>query len=171
MSTLNSLFDVIRGWPDTSTIEQDFKQHSTVPSNAPLVEGDVCFQQSDGTLARATASDWGTAATTSAPALATALSTDKQFWLVVSGATAQNFDGLQHGNVSGALGYIPWKVVAIRGTYMFETEEFVAGSYTPGTNVTVIGGKLESLATKAGYRPYAEVRAYDSARGVLTVTV
>jgi len=171
MSTLNSLFDVIRGWPENATIEQDFKQHSSVPSDAPLIEGDVCFQQDDGTLARATAANWGTAAGTSVAALATALTQDKQFWLVVSGATAQNFDGLQHGNVGGTLGYLPWKVVAIRGTYMFETTEFVAGAYTIGTNVTVVAGKLNSVAAVAGARPYAEVRAYDSARGVLTVTV
>ena len=171
MSTLNSLFDVIRGWPETATIEQDFKQHSSVSAGDPLVEGDVCFQQSDGRLARATAADWGTAAGVNAGALATALTTDKQFWLIVSGATAQNYDGLQHGNVGGSLGYVPWKVVAIRGTYMFETEEFEAGAYAVGSNVTVVNGKLVSVADSPGFRPYAEIFAHDTTRGVLTVSV
>lgn len=169
MSTLNSAFNVVRGWlpGQGQAIEEDFKQHSSVPSNNPLTEGDVCFQQSDGTLARATGGNYGGAADVAA--LATLITTAPHWWLIVSGATANNYDGL-HQDGTGA--YVPWKVVAIRGTYMFETANYVTRGYSPGESVTAVAGIVDRIPTNnAGLRQFGEVRAYNATTGVLTVTV
>jgi hypothetical protein len=172
MSTLSSVFDVVRGWAphEKQAIEEDFQQHSSVPAGNPLVEGDVCFQQTDGLLARATGGDYGAAA--SVAALATLITEAPHWWLVVSGATADNYDGLQQGDTGSGFGYVPWKVVAIRGTYMFETGNFTTRAYTPAQHVTAVAGVVDRIPTdNAGLRQLGEVRAYDSANGVLTVTV
>lgn len=174
MSTLNQAFDVVRGWPDYSTIEEDFVPHSSVPAGDPLVEGDIIFQQTDGAAARATSTNLvgSVVASDGGAALAAAFNLRKQLWLVVSGSTANNYDGLRQGDTGSGFGYIPWKIVAIRGTYMFKTEEFVTRAYAPGEAVTVVAGKVDRVATdNPGLDQYGEVREYDSANAVLTVTV
>lgn len=177
MSLLNNLFDVVRGWPDESTIEEDFGIHSSVPANTPLTEGDILAQQSDGTMARATGADLGTAAGTSATALATAMVEAKQLWLCVSGTTEYEYDGLKPSGASPngiSLGTAPWKVVAIKGTYMYETSNFVVRAYVPGHTVTAVAGQVDvtnSGIANTAFQPYGEVRAYDSVAGKLTVTV
>lgn len=170
MSTLNQAFDVVRGWPDYATIEEDFRPHSSVPANDPLVEGDIVYQESDGNAARATSEDYGGAA--DLPSFITLLTERNQLWLVVSGTTPDNYDGLKQGDTGSGFGYVPWKVVAIRGTYMFKTEEFVARAYNPGEPVAAVSGKVDRIpGDNPGLRQYGEVREYDSANGVLTVTV
>jgi hypothetical protein len=178
MSLLNSLFDVVRGWPDESTIEEDFGIHSSVPANNPLTVGDVLAQQDDGTMARATGADLGTAAASSAGALAIALAEAPQLWLCVSGTTENEYDGLQPQGASPngiSLGQGPWKVVAIKGTYMFETANFVDRAYLPGHTVTAIAGEVDltddGLGVNSAFQAYGEVRSYDSVAGKLTVTV
>jgi hypothetical protein len=169
MSNLASKFDIKRGYDhstDNAAINESFKPHSSVGAT-PLAEGEIVHVMSDGTVARATCADYGGAA--SVAALATLLSTDKNLWLVLTGTTETDYDGLQHGNVSGSLGWVPWKVVAIRGLVMFETTSFAAGTYTVGEGVSVINGEIVSLVENPGLRRYAEVIEYNVATGVLTL--
>lgn len=179
MSLLNSLFDVVRGWiPENASacIEENFVQNSAVAANNPLTEGDVVAVQSDGTVNRATGADFGTAAGSSAGALAIALAEAKQLWLVVSGSSDEEYDGLRPGGAGAqnSLGHVPFKCTCIKGTYMFETEKFVTRAYQPGHTVTVISGEpdltLDGTANSA-FQPYGEVLAYDAAAGLLTLTV
>lgn len=179
MSNLNTLFDVVRGWPgtgtDSATITENFRPHSSVPAGNPLVEGDVVFQQDDGKVARATGADWGGSADIAA--LAANIAEAQQFWLVVDGNDADTYDTqIQTGSVgaNGTLGYQPYKVSCIRGTYMFETTNIVDRSYQPGHKVTVISGQPDITLTgtaNAGYAPYGEVREYDATDGLLTIAV
>lgn len=178
MSVLNSLFDVVRGWPDESTIEEDFGIHSSVPANNPLTEGDILAQQSDGTMARATGTDLGAAAASSVGDLAIALAELPQLWLCVSGTTDDEYDGLKPQGASPngiSLGQGPWKVVAIKGTYMVETTNIVDRAYEPGHTVTAIAGEVDltddGLGVNSAFQPYGEVRSYDDSEGLLTVTV
>lgn len=178
MSVLNSLFDVVRGWPDESTIEEDFGIHSSVPANDPLTEGDILVQQTDGTMARGTGADLGTAAGVSATALAVALVEAPQLWLCVSGTTDNETDGQspQGASPNGiSLGQGPFKVVAIKGTYMVETPVFVTRAYVPGHTVTAVAGEVDltddGLGVNSAFQPYGEVRSYDATAGLLTVTV
>lgn len=181
MSNLNTLFDVVRGWPgtgtDSATITEDFRPHDSVPSNNPLKEGDIVFQQSDGKVARASSVDLASAADVAA--LAALIAQAKQYWLVLDGNESTNYDALaQTGPVgpNGAPSHVPWKVTCIRGTYMVETENFVgARAYAPGAKVTAVDGKVDLIAASdaagPGYHPYGEVRKYEPTRGLLTVTV
>ena len=178
MSVLNSLFDVVRGWPDESTIEEDFGIHSSVPANTPLTEGDILVQQTDGTMARGTGSDYGTAAAGSAGALAIAIVEAPQLWLCVGGSSDNESDGQQPQGASPngiSLGRGPWKVVAIKGTYMVEMQNFVTRAYVPGHTVTAIAGEVDltddGLAVNSAFQPYGEVRSYDATRSLLTITV
>lgn len=181
MSTLNSLFDVVRGWPgtgtDSATITEDFKPSTSIDADNPLREGSIVFVGSDGRVDRATSSDLSAGA--DADALAAAIAQHQQFWLVVDGNEDENYDTLQQtGPVqgNGAPSYVPWKVTCIRGTYMVETENFVSGRpYTPGEATAVVDGELDRVADTDGaggsMYPYGEIREYDAAQEVLTVTV
>lgn len=180
MSNLNSLFDVVRGWPgtdnDSATITETFKPSSGVPANDPLVEGSIVFQQSDGTVDRASAADYSGAADVAA--LADLIAEAKQFWLVVDGNDADQYDTqIQTGAVgaNGTLSYQPWKVTCIRGTYMVQTTNVVDRSYSQGDTVTVVSGQPDIIdsggPTNQGFRPYGEVHDYNSSTGLLTLSV
>lgn len=181
MSNLNSLFDVVRGWPgtgtDSATITEDFRPHDSIAADNPLKEGDIVFQQSDGKVARADSEDLADAADVAG--LAALIAQAQQYWLVVDGNESTNYDTLgQTGPVgaNGAPAHVPWKVTCIRGTYMVETENFVGSrAYEPGAKVTVVDGQPDLIAASdaagPGYHPYGEVREYDSTRGLLTITV
>lgn len=178
MSNLNSLFDVVRGWPgtgtDSATITETFRPHSNVPDNNPLEEGDIVFQQTDGKVDRADGADWAAAA--SVAALATLLAEAQQFWLVVDGNSSDNYDTLiQTGAVgpNGTLSYQPYKVTCIQGTYMVETDNVVDRDYTPGDKVTVVSGQpdLTNATYNTGHQPYGEVREYQESTGRVTITV
>lgn len=180
MSILNSLFDVVRGWTpggNAACIEEAFVQNSGISANDPLTEGDVVTLQADGTVDRADGNDWGTAAGTSAAALALSIVEAPTFWLVVSGSADDEYDGLRPGGAGAAnsLGFVPFKCVAIKGTYMFETEKFVTRAYVPGHKVTVVAGEPDltddTLAVNTTYQPYGEVVSYDAAAGKLTLVV
>jgi hypothetical protein len=180
MSVLNSLFDVVRGWPDESTIEEDFGIHNSVPANTPLTEGDILVQQVDGTMARGSGIDFGGAvtATDGGATLIIAMVEAPQLWLCVSGTTDNESDGQQPQGASPngiSLGRGPWKCVAIKGTYMVETQVFVTRAYVPGHTVTVVAGEVDltddGLAVNSAFQPYGEVRSYDATAGLLTVTV
>lgn len=178
MSNLNSLFNVARGWPgtgtDSATITEVFRPHSSVPADNPLREGDIVIVEEDGTVSRATALNLVSAADVAA--LAGLLSGAKQFWLVIDGNEATNYDTLiQSGAIgpNGTLSHVPWKVTCIRGTYMFETTNVVSRAYKPGDAITVIAGKpdITAAGTNPGFQKFGEVREYDAATGKLTISV
>jgi hypothetical protein len=170
MSVLNSLFNVARGWPNENAIDETAPQNAGISANTPLVEGDIVSLDSAGTWSRADSVDLAGAG--SVAALGNLLASLKQMWLVVSGAEPDQYDGLKQGYVGADFTYVPYKVTAIRGHLMFETARFVGGrAYVPGDAIAVDGGLLDrTLNYGAGYNQYAEVLAYDSALGKLTVT-
>ncbi len=176
MANLNSLFDVVRGWEGTdanqATFTEDFRPHSSVGANVPLVEGDIVFQMNDGKAARATGADLAGAG--SIAALAALIAEHKNFWLVISGTGPTDWDGLIPTGVIGvnnAPTHVPWKITGVTGKYMFKTTTFIERAYVPGNKVTVIAGvpDITNGSFNTGFQPYAEVREYDSSRGVLTL--
>ena len=170
MSVLNSLFDVVRGWPNENAIDETAPQSPAIGAGVPLVEGDVVDLQSDGTWNRASSVDY--AAAGSVAALAALLADAPHMWLVVSGVEPDQYDGLKQGYIGTSFTYVPYKVTAIRGHLMFETQRFVTGrAYVPGDAVSVDAGLLDRTADfGVGRRQYAEVISYDPARELLTVT-
>lgn len=176
MSILNSAFDVIRGWPDESTFEDTFVPDDAVPSGNPLTEGDIVSLTGNAADAvdRATGTDLASAVTANdgGAALAEALVTLPQLWLVVSGNSSLEYDGLKQGGGSDGSEYIADKVVCIRGHYQFETTNFDAGSYVAGDAVTANAGAVARIPTdNPGLRQFGEVRVAETSDGVLTVTV
>ena len=170
MSILNSLFDVVRGWPNENAIDETAEQNSAIGAGSPLIEGDIVKMESDGTWNRATSEDYAAAGSVSA--LAGLLAAKELFWVVCSGVEDDQYDGLNQGYVGADFTYVPWKITAIRDHIMFKTQRFVAGrAYAPGDAISVDAGLLDRTADfGAGRRQYAEVLSYDSARELLTVT-
>jgi hypothetical protein len=157
MSVLNSLFDIVRGgWTgnDVTAIDETAPQAVGIAANNPLVEGDIVILDALGTWDRATAVAYN--ATDTAAGVAIALANLKHFWLVVSGVEADQYDGLKQDYVGTDFTYVPYKVTAIRGEIMYETERFTTGrSYVPGDSLTVAAGLLdrpwdESSAVRRG---------------------
>jgi len=174
MSLLNAAFDVIRGWPDESTIEDTFVPDSGV--STALTEGDIVYLTGNAADAvdRATGTDLAGAVTANdgGADLALALVTLPQLWLVVSGNADNEYDGLKQGGGSDGSEYIADKLVAIRGHYQFETTNFDAGSYAVGEAVTANAGAVARIPTdNPGLRQFGEVRKEEDADGVLTITV
>lgn len=171
MSLLNSLFDVVRGWTpgvNGSSFEEDFKPDPAV--TPPITEGDIIEQNASGLAVRSTSDDLAGAA--SVAALGTLLSEAKQQWLVVSGTSPDEYDGLIPGDTGSGFGQIPWKLVGILGAFQFKTENFAAGAYAPGDAVTVVAGQIARIpADNPGLAQYGEVREYDATAGTLVVTV
>jgi hypothetical protein len=169
MTILNSLFQVVRGHSpgtNSSSIEETFLPAAAILADAPLVPGDIVHVQSDGTVNRATGSDWGTAAGTSALALATAQAEQKQFWTVISGSSDSEPDGRRPGGSVQpfGLGTIPYKVVAIRGVYMLETQNYTTRAYAPANKVTVLAGIVDITitGTNVAYQPFGEVLSFNA---------
>lgn len=120
---LNSLFDVLRGWPREGAIDDSFKIHQTTPgTDDSLPLGTVVSVQSDGTVAAATTPDRSTT-----NAVAT--------WVVVEG----------NDDFSGQFVH---KVVCLRANAEFKLDpsNFNAGTYTPGTKLTFSAGKWQVAA-------------------------
>lgn len=176
MSLLNSLFDVIRGWPDESTIDNTFVPDAGVSAANPLTEGDIVALTGNAADAvdRATGVDLVGAAVANdgGAALAGALVTQKQLWLCVNGNSENEYDGLKQGGGADGSDYIAGKVVCIRGHYQFETTNFEAGAYVAGDAVTAKAGAVARIPTSnPGLRQFGEVRVAETAEGVLTITV
>lgn len=180
MSTLSSLFDVVRGYhgpnSDYSTISERFEPDAALLSANQLTEGEIVQQNTAGKAIRGNGRDWRTAAGTSAAALADAISDSPQLWLVVGGASDIEYDGLaQTGpiNAYGVPAYRSKVLACIRGTYMVETQNVVARSYQPSQRLTVVNGQIDHTVTggnNPGYQPYGEVRSWDAANTLLTYT-
>lgn len=124
MAVLNSLFDILRGWPREGAIDDAFFIHQTSPPAYDFLPGGtVVSVQADGTVAAAT-----TPNRSSANPVAT--------WVVVEGNddfSAQFVD----------------KVVVLRSNAEFRLDpsNFNAGVYTPGTYLTFSAGKWQPATT------------------------
>ncbi len=122
---LNSLFDVLRGWPREGAIDDAFVIHQTTPPTPDALPlGTVVAVQSDGTVAAATTPD-----RTAANAVAT--------WVVVE------------GNDDFSAQFVN-KVVCLRANAEFKLDpsNFNAGVYTPGTKLTFSAGKWQPAVAK-----------------------
>ena len=167
MSNLNGKFDVVRGWSgdgvEASTIVEDFRVHDSISGSTRLKEGDIVEVRDDGKVALATSDDLDEGDVID-------FMSQKQYWLVLDGNEETNYDTkIQTGpeQPNGTLGYAPFKVTCIRGTYMFETQNFnSAGTYVPGDKVAVEGGEIVPAGTR---HVFGEVREYDAASEVLTI--
>lgn len=121
---LNSLFDVMRGWPREGAIDESFVIHQTSPPVYDLLpSGTVVAVQTDGTVAAAS-----TPNRSSANATAT--------WVVVE------------GNDDFSAQFVN-KAVCLRANaeLKLDPSNFNAGSYTPGTKLTFSSGKWQPAAT------------------------
>lgn len=119
---LNSLFDVLRGWPKEGAIDDVFPVHVTSSVFDSLPSGTVVTQQSDGTMAAATSPGSG----------ADAIST----WVVVEG----------NDDFSGTF---LEKVNCLRSNCVLKLDpsNYAAGAYTPGTLMSFSAGKFKVAAT------------------------
>ena len=162
MSILDSLFDVLRGWPDDqSVIDESLKPFGAFEPQ----EGDVVAIVDDSgepKISAATGTRLDDAG--SIAVLAQRLTNLQQLWMVVSGMEAgKEFDGIFTG-----------KAVCLRGVFEVRTERFNTGSsYTPGDSVSPLAGvlNLNPIATTDYSQKYGEVLRHDSTRNTLDVSV
>lgn len=178
MSTLDQNFDVVFGWhgPDSdySTITATFTPQASITT--ALQEGQIVEMQSDGTVNRVVGAEL-IGAGGSAADLADALAAAQQPWLIISGSTEYNFDGLaQTGavNYAGAPTWEASQVAAIRGTYVYRTTQYVTRSYSPGDTVCISGagdgGVVDLCSSNARFPQFGEVHEYDSTASTLVVS-
>lgn len=127
MSLLNTqTFDIQRGYPNGSAMAEPFPIKKSAGVAMSLPQGTIVTQElQDGQ-------------TVMAPATSPNLSTDdpKQMWVVVEG----NDD--YSGQFTGMC------MCVLLGTgFMWWTKDYAAGSYTPGTPVSVNAGQIKVKAT------------------------
>lgn len=159
MSLLDSLFNVLRGWPDEmSVIDESYKPNGVF---TPL-EGDIVSLVNNAGVAEIEAATSVSLNGLAVADLITALKDLPHMWLVVSGMAPGQTDGVFTG-----------KAVCILGTYMFQTERFnQSDSYAPGDAVVVAAGLIRAQNHTAGeYQKFGEVIAHDSDNNTLTVVV
>lgn len=121
---LNSLFDVLRGWPREGAIDDAFLIHQSAPpafDSLPL--GTVVAVQADGTVAAATTPNRST-------------TNPVATWIVVE------------GNDDFSAQFVN-KVVVLRSNAELKLDpaNFNAGVYTPGTKLTFSAGKFQPAVT------------------------
>lgn len=149
MSNLASKFDVLRGWPNSSAVDESFP----VDTGVTLIEGlVVVLDSSTGSLELPTS-----------VAAQGAAAGPTKFRMVIQGN--DQFDAAFVG-----------KVVTLRGSFTVATDKFVSGSYTPGQLLTVsvaVDANQGYLTARTGSNEQVvgEVEAYDSVNGVLTVSM
>jgi hypothetical protein len=121
---LNSLFDVLRGWPKEGAIDESFTINQTTPgTDDSLPMGTVIYINTSG---------FAQAATTPNRSSANSVAT----WVVVA------------GNDDFSSQFVH-KVVALRSNAMLKLDpsNFNSGSYTVGTKLTFSAGKWQPAAT------------------------
>lgn len=121
---LNTLFDVLRGWPREGAIDETFPIHQTTPGTPDVLHaGMVVAVQSDGSVALAT-----TPNRSSANGVAT--------WVVVTDST--DFDASFVGSVT---------CLRANAEFKLDPTNFVAGSYTIGEKLTFTSGQWTAATT------------------------
>lgn len=119
---LNSLFDILRGFPKEGAIDRVFPVHVTTGTYDSLPIGTVVAVQTDGTVAVATTPGGG------ADSIAV--------WVVIEG----------NDDYSGAF---LEKVNCLRGNCELQLDpaNYAAGSYNPSTLLSFNAGKFKVAAT------------------------
>src|SRR5258706_284678 len=144
---LNSLFDVLRGWPREGAIDDSFGIHQTVAgTDDALPLGMVVTIGTDGKAVAATTPDRSTT-----NAVAT--------WVVVE------------GNSDFSSQFVH-KVVCLRANAEFKLDpsNFNAGTYTPGVKLTFSAGKWQPVGGAAHNQIIGEVLIDNTATdGTITV--
>jgi hypothetical protein len=162
MSILDSLFDVLRGWPDDrSVIDESLKPFGAyVPSEGDVVA--ITDDSGEPKISAATGTDIGAFA--SAALLGQALAGIPQLWMVVGGMDpATDFDGVFTG-----------KATCLRGVFEVRTENYATGdSYAPGDSVTPEAGVLRAnpIGGATWHQKYGEVLRLNSTRNTLDVSI
>lgn len=160
MSILDSLFDVVRGFPQEGVIDESY---APLGAYVPK-EGEVVTVENDSgspAIAAATATRLDTLGTLAA--LLTAMTDFPHLWMVVSGMEAgKDYDGIQTG-----------KAVCLLGTFMVRTERYASGdTFTVGAPVTVETGIIRSNPFSAQeHQKYGEVIEVDAANSTLVLAV
>lgn len=123
---LNSLFDVLRGWPREGAIDESFTIHQTAGADDSLPLGTVVAVSGTGTAVVATAATTPNRSTTNPVAT----------WVVVE------------GNADFSSQFVH-KVVCLRANAMLRLDpsNLNAGPYTPGTKLTFSAGKWQPATT------------------------
>ena len=128
MALLNSKFDITRGYPNGSALAEPFaikKEGSPLEPKA-IAQGKIVTQElqsSETVMDLATSPDLSSA-------------DPLQVWLVVE--SNDDFSGTFVGKLNAIL---------LGSGVIWETEDFAAGSYTPGTPVSYSGGQIKVKAT------------------------
>jgi hypothetical protein len=162
MSILDSLFDVLRGWPDDqSVIDESLKPFGAyVPQEGDVVA--ITNDSGEAKISAATGTRLDDAA--SVAVLAQRLTGLQQLWMVVGGMDpATDFDGVFTG-----------KATVIRGVFEVRTERYNTGdAYVPGDSVSPAAGVLRAnpVGGTDYSQKYGEVLRLDSTRNTLDVSV
>lgn len=149
MSNLNSsvLFDVVRGWPNGSAVEECFPPET----GRTLREGQLVVLESDGQV-------------------------DDRGWTLQTegGETPNMFRMVIQGNDQPDANFVG-KVVTLRGAFTVETEKVVGAGFAPGDKLTVSSGSgTEGYlveVTAANEQIVGVVEAWDAATGKLTAAL
>lgn len=188
MSTLNSLFDILRGH-DGGDIEAACISETFQPASGYVpVEGDIVLVDANGKVAPA---DTGSAAapnplltidTSTVVAAVNSLTKIPHMWMIISGSDTPNYDGRTQigaaaGTRFGTIGYAPRRCQAIRGNFMVKTERFVGTSFSPGDKVVpgnTAGSSAGQLIVAPGTNaiaPFGEVYEYVPASAGVATTL
>lgn len=146
--TTSVKFDVLRGWPHGSAVEDSFP----VKSGVTLYEGQIVNFDSTSS---------GTSPVLNVPAsVGTAAAPLAGLRMVITGN--DQFDGK-----------FAKKAVVLRGEFTVKTEKFVAGSYKPGDalSYSIAAGTPGYLTAASTNQVVGVVEEYDSTAGTLTVAM
>jgi hypothetical protein len=145
---LNSLFDVIRGWPREGAIDETFAIHQTSPPTYDVLPAGsvVSVQATDGSVALATTPNRST-------------TNPIQTWVVVTDSS--DFDSQFLGKVT---------CLRANAEFVLDPSNFNAGVYTPGTLLTFSAGKWQPVTGGASNQIIGEVLQDNTAvNGTITV--
>lgn len=126
MSLLNSKFDILRGYPNGSALAWPFQIKKTGGSYVSIPAGTIVTTELSGT---STVVDKATTPNTST-------NDPKPMWLVVEGN--DDFSGTFVQKCAAC---------KLGSGIIWETENYAAGSYTPGVAVSVSAGQIKVKAT------------------------
>ncbi len=161
MSTLNALFNVLRGEEEKTVIDQTFRPYGVYKPT----EGDIVSMIDDGGEAKIEVAEGVRLDDAASVAiLAQRLVALPQMWVCV--------DTMQPG--VGFDSHITGKVTCLRGTMLIRTEQFNTGeTYAPGDSVTVVGGlcRANPVGGTEYRQQFGEVFKHDSVKNTLEVSI
>lgn len=177
MGNLNETFTVKRGWKsgadDTCTMTESFVPETSLQTANYLETGEFITLDSAGQAVRGTGVDY--AAAGSVAALAALQAQRPQHWMIITGAQPTDIGStIQTGTINNNVPtYKSFKVVALRGTFIVETTQFVTRAYVKGSSLTIVAGKLDITdgSDNVGYEKVGDVIDYNGTTGVLIASI